>query len=393
MRILYITNKPIYPKIDGGCVAMDAFLQNLLEINAEVKHLTIATDKHPFDPQKTPEGIRDAVQTEAVYVDTRIKPVSAFFHLFQKNRSYNIHRFDASKMHELIKNTLAEQKFDHVVLDSLYVMPYFSTIKALFSGTVFLRAHNVEHEIWRDLASSCRNPLKRWYLKKLQRDLETYERSAIRQVDGIFALSEDDRHTFIKYGATNTVLIPVAVPVSTSYVNNYAGNHLYHLGSTKWKPNFEAIQRLFQLFPEIQKKSPQIELHIGGDPSALTASDYSIPGIFIDGFIENPTEYALQHGILVTPILSGSGIRIKILEAMALGIPVVTTTIGAKGIDTKQEVVLIADEETEFVALCTRLVTDKSFREQIGSNAKAYIRQNHSFETISRQLREFFEKK
>lgn len=372
---------------------MDAFLQNLLNIKAEVKHLTLATHKHPFNAQNTPKVISDAVQTEAVYVDTRIRPVSAFFHLFQKGRSYNVDRFDSPDMHALITNTLAEQEFDHVVLDSLYVMPYFSTLRRFFSGPIFLRAHNVEHEIWKDLAVSCRNPLKRWYLKKLQRDLQAYEQNAIQQVDGVLTLSEDDRRAFLQAGATNTVLIPVAVSENPSDSNDYSGNKLYHLGSTKWKPNYEAIQRLIHLFPEIQKEVPEIELHIGGDPSALTANQYKIPGVFIDGFVENPTEYALKNGILVTPILSGSGIRIKILEAMALGIPVVTTTVGAKGIDTTQEVLLIADEEADLIATCARLATDKSFRERIGSNAKAYIRQNHSFETISRQLREFFEKK
>ena len=104
MNALYITSKPIFPTVDGGNVASGSFLKCLITSGINVKHLTISTEKHPFKKDKYPLEIKQRTNPESVFIDTRIRPLTALKHLFVRG-SYNINRFHSTKMEELIKKS------------------------------------------------------------------------------------------------------------------------------------------------------------------------------------------------------------------------------------------------------------------------------------------------
>ncbi len=389
MKVLYITLKPIYPKIDGGCVAMDNFLSCLLEKKIEVKHLFIHTSKHPYEAGNYPNELAEKIQPEGVFIDTEVHAKEAFAHLFKKG-AYNVERFYSKEMESLIHRQLEMETYSAVILESLFVTPYVTSIKALFKGKVFVRTHNVEHEIWKYLSQTSKNIARRAYLKKLANDLETYELDVLKEVDGLISISSDDAKKFREMGIdTPSIVIPVTIPID-DFQNDYSANSFYHLGAMNWQPNIEAVDRLIQLLPYIQKEAPLAKLHIAGKGADEGYSTDADKGIFVHGFVHDIRQFSVDHGILVSPILSGSGIRIKLLEAMALGMPCVTTTIGAKGIDyMSSNCLLVADSDEEIVANCLRLYSDVSLRKEIGNNARDYIRKNHNIETVSQQIIEF----
>lgn len=372
---------------------MDNFLKCLLRENIAVKHLAISTKKHPFTRSAYPENIVQRTNPESVLIDTQVKASSALAHLFKKG-SYNVNRFYASTMSELINNQLNTSKFDCVILDSLFVTPYLANIRQHFNGKIYVRTHNVESDIWFTLASSTRSFFRRQYLKRLASDLQRYEIDVLKQVDGILTLSTDDQQRFIKLGiTTQSVNIPVSIEFTESNEQSGKSKHFFHLGSMDWRPNIEAVDRLIKLFPRIRKQLPLAELHIAGSKSNEVLNSSLPEGLTVDGFVEDAESFARKSGILVSPLCSGSGVRIKILECMSWGVPVITTSLGALGIDySDSKCILIANSDEEIVDACILLAGDNELREEIGRNARDYIRKNHNIESISSKIIEFIQR-
>ena len=390
MRILYVSHKPIYPKTDGGCVAMANFLELLLSSNNEVKHLTISTNKHPFDSASYPKAIVDATHLEAVYINTDVKPLKALFALFKSN-SYNVSRFYSEEMNAKLITTLKDNSFDVIILESLFSTACLASIRANFKGKVYIRSHNVEHQIWEDLALNCRNWLKRSYFKKLANDLKHFELETIAQVDGTMTISEDDAEFFRKN--TSSVLIktiPFTVELDEQLTNDYSASNIFLLGGMDWEPNKLAAKRLIGLFPLLKEQKSEIELTlIGKGTKKLNTNNTSI---HLQGFVTDLPQFCVSAGILACPLTSGSGIRIKILEMMALGIPVITTSKGAQGIHYNgKNCILIANSDEEIIEACIKLSSDAKLRKEIGTNARKSIATYHSPSIVSQQLNEFLQ--
>ena len=111
-------------------------------------------------------------------------------------------------------------------------------------------------------------------------------------------------------------------------------------------------------------------------------------GIVVDGFVENLNDYVSKMGILLSPIQSGSGIRVKILEMMAFGIPVITTTLGAQGL-LEREGIRIADSRKEIIEAIYELSVDENKRRQLGLEVKRYVNLYHNPAKVREQLIEF----
>jgi len=389
MKALYISSKPAYPKVDGGCVASANFIDNLLKANIDVEYLTISTNKHPFDLEEFPDSIKDKIQPKTVKVFTAVRPLEAFKYLFKK-KSYNIDRFYDERFTELIIERLSAADFDIVVLDSLYATPYLQDIRKYFSGKVFVRTHNVEFKIWEDLAQNERKAVKAKYLNRLAKDLKKYEIATLNQVDGILSLSEDDLAIF-KGLAINTkmITIPVTVEVSESE-HDYSISTLFHLGAMNWQPNIEAVEYMIEMLPNIRQKIEDMEFRIAGIYAENEFDSSKEEGIVVEGFVEDLNAFIASAGILTTPIKSGSGVRIKILEMMAAGVPVITTNLGAQGLFNLDSV-SIADSKKDFVASVYELANDENKRRELGMNAKSYINLHHNPEKVTKQLVEFIE--
>ena len=389
MRILYISHKPTYPKLDGGCVAMANFLDLLLANNYEVKHLTVETNKHVFKSSNYPREIVEKTKAESVFINSDIHPFKAFKSLFSSG-SYNVNRFYSDDMNTKIIATLNTNEFDVIILESLFCTPYLQTIRAHFKGRVQMRSHNVEFKIWEDLTANCGNPLKKAYLKKLSKDLKRYELNVIKELDGIMTISENDEKYLKSATSIPIGTIPFAIAANDALTNDYNASNLFHVGGMDWEPNRQAVERLIRLFPSINKQNPAIELFLIGKGTNKHSLIHTC--IHAEGFVEGLEAYALKSGILVSPISSGSGIRIKILEMMALGIPVITTEKGAQGINYKEtKCVYIAESDEEIIEACVKLASNQTLRTELGTNAKNYISTYHSPYTIAKQLDEFLQ--
>lgn len=368
MKILHISNKPPYPVVDGGCFASAQLLNDLLSLKDEIKHLSISTDKHPFDRDKYPAYIRQKTAPDHVKLDTRTRPWKAFLTIFRK-KSYHFERFRSVEFESKVRSCFDQNTL--LIIDSLYAGAIIEHLTEEEMQRVVLRSHNVEFEIWERQANCCSNPLKRWALKKLTANLKRQECSLVSKVKSVWAISTTDQQKLSEFNK-NTSLIPVSIEPKEIKVD-YSVNGIFHVGSPEWKPNEEALEALIDLHKQLLQEFPTLELNLFGKD----VERYANRGVKAHGFVEDLAQEASKAGILITPIKSGSGIRIKILEMMALGIPVVTTSLGAQGIEHGKHIV-IAKNTSDLLEMIKKMLNDRDLRESTGTLAQAYVSEHHS---------------
>ena len=389
MKLLLFTSKPIYPSVDGGCFASEKFISCLLNAKIDVQYVTLSTNKHPFDLSKFPENLVKKIKPIDYFINTDVRAVSALRSLFNSN-SYNTDRFYSSEIEASIIELIQKESFDGIVLDSLYTLPYLTAIRSVFKGKITVRTHNVEHKLWEHYTTEAKG-LKKWYLNRLTSDLKRFELKKLSEVDAILSISNDDTAEFKKCGLkTDIVHIPVNIE-TVAKISPISSNRMYHLGMMDWEPNRQAVNQLVDWMPELRKRIPTLELHIAGSKSKEFIQKDEENGISVHGFVDSVNDFARNHGLLVSPIRAASGIRIKFLEAMALGIPIVTTSLGALGIEHEScSCLSIAETKEEFLEHIEELTTNSSKREEIGRNALNYIDKNHNIDTISQRIVEIF---
>lgn len=387
MRVLHISNKPAFPLRDGGCVAIKSMLQSLITADSIfVYHFTLNTHKHPFDINAYPDNWKKEAEVENHFINTKTDILGALIHLI-KNKSYNIARFYDKKVSKRLDSLVASGMFDIVILEGIYLLPYLTIFKK-HNVKVVVRAHNVEYSIWDELSKSAKNPLKKWYFNKLSKQLKRYELEYLNEIEGIIAITKNDRDLFVKNGVkTPITVIPTSVKGNYS-APNYDLNDFYFLGAMDWLPNKEGVDWLIN---NVVKGNdiPQ-QIHIGG--KSLKRNEINENNIVCHGEIKKAKDFIDQHGICLIPLISGSGLKIKLLENMALGKPIITTSTGANGIDVvDRKHVLIANTPDEFIKAMREMSSSKKLRISLGNSAQKFVIDNFGEQKITKQLIEFLQ--
>jgi glycosyltransferase involved in cell wall biosynthesis len=382
INVLHFSNKPPFPMVDGGCVAISSVLKSLLSAESlSVFHFSLSTHKHPFDATNYPEKWCSRMKMDAQFINTKTDILGALIHLF-KNKSYNITRFYDKKVAAKIEEILIEQKIDVVFCESIYTLPYLEVFKRN-NAKVILRAHNLEHQIWKQLGEQSTFPLKKWYYNKLSKQLKQYELDQPQKLDGIIAISEEDALFFQKFEPkVRVTAIPTAVKTNFA-APDYKLNDFYFLGAMDWRPNKEGVDWLLNdVIPEGIKGST---LSIAG--KSLEKNEIKHPSVICEGEVKNALAFIQSHGICVIPMHSGSGIKIKLLENLAMGKPIITTSEGVRGVDVKDgEEVIIADDPKSFRESMYELNMNTEKRKKLGDKGKKFVVNNFGEQKITRRL-------
>ena len=395
MRILQLCYKPPYPPVDGGTLAIDSVTRGLLLSGCEVKVLTVSTDKHPYDASRIPQSYIDKTAIEAVYVDTRIKPLSAFVSLLC-GQSYHVKRYISQAFNDKLVEILKSEEFDVVHVESVFLTPYVETVRKYSSAKIILRAHNVENRIWRQLSSGERNPFRKWYLKHLSLALDVYEREHVNDYDGVISITDEDAAVFREMGCRKPITtVSFAIEPHDKADNIVVDKlSLFHIGSMDWKPNIEAIDWfLDKVWPLLHKSMPQVRLFLAGRRMPKRLLNAQIDGVTIVGEVDDAALFMESRAVNVVPLLSGSGIRVKILEAMSMGKPVVATTVAARGIKYSDgENILIANSPQAFVEKIRQCIDNADSASKVGSSARMLIESEYNIQKQTEKIMSFYNK-
>jgi len=394
MKILILCNKSPWPKHEGGPIAMYAMISGLLQAGHSVKVLAANTNKYHVDPDAIPADLKESTQIEFVDIDLTLTYVGAMYH-FLTAQSYHITRFHTKAMAQKIIDILRNDTFDIIQLETLQMATYLDVIRKYSKAAVVLRAHNIEHKIWQRVAENCANPFKRIYMNHLYKSLRRFEINTLDKIDGIVAITPVDARNFDRLShSTNIISIPFGINLETLPENPIQPEEpsLFHIGSMNWYPNEESIKWLIhEVWPGLTQRIPGVELHLAGRYMPEWLKNLSVQGIIVDGEVPDVWEYMQKFSIMVVPLFSGSGIRIKIVEGMAAGKAIITTVIGAEGINYENgQHLLIAKDAKSFSDGIVKLCTDKALRDKMGKNARALIAKEHDNTRLMQKLTDFY---
>ena len=396
MQILQICHKTPFPPRDGGSIAMNNLTQGLIEHGHNVKVLAMNTPKSFIDIEQLPADYRNNTDIEAVYIDTNIKIIDAFVNLF-KSSSYNIDRFISNNFAAKLQEVLEGSSFDIVQLESLFLVPYIDVIKKYSKAKIVLRAHNVEFEIWMRRMHACKNVLKKQYLNLLANRLKTYEINHINAYDGIAAITPRDAEMLKSHGCTIPITdIPIGMDLIDSEIDtsnlNDVPTSLFHLGSMDWMPNQEAIKWfLDQVWPKVSNAYPNLMLHLAGRNMPEWILNFNFHNVIVEGEVNDVRDYMASKDIMIVPLISGSGMRVKIVEGMAYGKVIISTSVGAEGIQYEHETdILIANTPEEYVTMVGKCISDNNLYNDIGNNARMLAREKYDNKIIAEKLISFY---
>ena len=395
MKVLQLCNKPPYPSVDGGTMAMDSITSGLLCEGCEVKVLTVETDKHPVRRELIPAEYLKQTGLESVYVDLRVKPLPAIFAMLC-GESYHVKRYVSEAFAAKLREILEKESFDIVHVESIFLTPYVPLIRKYSDAKIILRAHNVEHLIWRQVAQSCTNSLKRWYLKHLSLTLRAYELEHLNDYDGVVCITKNDAEVFRQAGCRKPVVsIPFGIDPGEVPSVEVEPDSLFHIGAMDWLPNQESIRwMLEEVWPVVHREVPQAKLYLAGRKMPSQWMNATIEGVSVIGEVPDAMYFIGSKKINVVPLLSGSGIRVKIIEAMSIGKTVITTTVGAQGIDyTDGENILIADTPEQFARQIKRCLDDDAFCSRVGKAAAQLVADQYDRKKLAEELIEFYNKR
>ncbi len=389
MKILLLCNKSPWPLHEGGPIAMYAMISGLIKAGHQVKVLAANTNKYTVDPASIPESFVQSTGIEFATIDLSIRPMGALYH-YLKGQSYHVARFRTLSFESSLVRILKQEEFDVIQVEMLYMTVYLDIIRKYSRAKVILRAHNIEHLIWQRLASNSRNPLKKHYLNHLYLTLRNYELVIMKKLDGIAAITETDAAFFRKYtGKVPVIAIPFGIDPESYPATNpqLTVTDLFHIGSMNWIPNEEGIKWFLEkVWPESKKSIPFLSIHLAGRAMPGWLTTLNIPGVIVEGEVPDAWQFMQQHAVMIVPLFSGSGIRIKIIEAMTAGKVVISTTIGAEGIRYENgKHLLIADTAEDFVDAIEKVMTNVGLRRSLGQNARnLMLVQHNNTELISR---------
>ncbi len=396
MRILQFCNKIPFPPYDGGAIAMNNVTAGLINSGHQVKVLAIKTPKHSININDLPAEYLKNTNIELVFVDTNVKAINAFIN-FIRGKSYNISRFASKKLNSKIIDILKNNSFDIIQFESIFLISYLKTFRKYSDAKIVLRAHNAEHKIWELMAKNTKNSVKKFYLNHLAKKLKDVETTEINNVDAVYTVSENDLEFFKNYGCKVPIAcIPIGIDVTKKIItenNKIEFPSLFHIGAMDWMPNIEAVKWfLNNVWSEINKKFPNIKFYIAGRNTPEWLLNINLPNVEVVGEVENADEFIQSKSIMIVPLLSGSGMRVKIIEGMMLSKTIISTSVGAESLVYKnQENIIIANSPKEFIEAISKCVTDKLFCLNMGKNAKLNAEENYDNNKLNSRLIEFYE--
>jgi glycosyltransferase involved in cell wall biosynthesis len=392
MRFLQLTKKVPFPSKDGESMAIRSLASALVSNDVSVDLLSLNTKKHRFSGELSKIDSSLYSSFYKVDIDTDFH-FSSFLINLLSNIPYQISRFIKKDFKLKLISLLSQNHYDFILLETVYLTPYIPVIKRYSSAKILLRSHNLEYEIWDRLFKGTNWGFFKLLYKWLANQMFKYETYRLKSFDYLIAISDREFSTFKGFYPS---LIGMVIPITWSGIKEPSQQVIkenklpsfFFIGSLDWKPNQEGLfWFLTNVWPICRSKFPYLSFYVAGRNMPDKMKNMNIDGVIMIGEVEDATSFVKQHDIAIVPLLSGSGMRAKIIEAMALGKVVVTTSMGLEGIEAQDAYdVCLADSPEEFIGIIQHLLTNPTQMIQIGLNAKKTIRNNYNSTTMGKKL-------
>jgi polysaccharide biosynthesis protein PslH len=395
IKLLNLLPKIPYPPVDGGAIAVYFNLKSLKARGLEIVTAAFVSNRHP---QETGPATEDFNMSTVPGDFREYSPLTALTNLFD-SRPYNLAlRFDQPQYAEMLRTIRSKHPhFDIVQLDWVYMVPYLALCRELWPGARFvLRQHNAEFKLFERMSDHEGGWHRRWFLKHQYQKMKAYEKKAIGLFDAVITLTDVDRQLFASLNPdANLHVIPAGVDLQRFKrpADVPRQKQFLILGSMGWAPYVQAlIWFLDEIWSTFHDRHPNWQLVIagGGAPDEILRQNGK-KGITIAGFVENVRPVLHESAAMIVPLKSGSGMRIKIIEAMAASLPVITTAVGCEGIPIHHGAeCLIGNTPDELLLAMEDFVSMPDAGERMAKAALRNAAENFSWEVIAGRTEELY---
>lgn len=392
MRILQIFPRFPWPLKDGGALAFYAHLKGLKDNGHQVTCAVLNTSKHRVQFTDIPQELKDLGSFHLLEINNHITAWGAFKNLFQP-KSYILSRFYTKEFESLLIGLTQAAKPDLILFESLQTAVYLPFVKQNTRVPCILRSHNIEFSIWEEQAKIEKNPIKAAYLRLQANRLKREELFYSEQFDGILAITKSDANRYLELGIKNPNLYyPVGFyPRKQSTLPIQHQAKVFHLGSMDWMPNQAAVTYFIEhVWPLVQTENPNLCFEIAGRNMPERFKLLNIKGVKVVGEVDNADAYMQENGLLIIPLLSGSGMRVKVMEGMALGKCIISTSKGMEGIEAiANKHFILANTPQEFKDAIIFYTHNLEEADKIGAEARKFALATFDNVRIVKQLEQF----
>jgi len=384
-----------FPANDGGAIASLNMITGFAALGNEVTVLAMQTPKHNFTVDQLPDHLLNQIRWHQVKVNTAINPVKAIWNILFSNKPYNAVRFQSKRFSRKLTYLLSGNEYDIIQIEGLYLTPYLPVIRRKSKSLVSLRAHNVEWEIWERLAANEKNEIKKSYLNLLAQRIKRMEYLALKKIDLLVPITFRDSSMLPFHDDSKIMVSPTGIE-EAKFADRPAKTEeksFFHIGALDWIPNQEALLWFIKnIWLSIKANHPEYEFIVAGRNASknFEAQLKQYPVIYA-GEVDDAVRFIDSHQVMVVPLLSGSGLRIKIIEGMARGKCIMTTPMGAEGISAiNGEQLLIGKTPEVWIEMIEHLILDTTRIQEIGIKALQFVKENFNNQQIISQLNDFY---
>ncbi len=398
MKILWLKSELLHPVDKGGKIRTYHMLKELKRRH-HVTYLTL--DDGSAGPSAREQAAEYCHELICIPHRSRAKFSAGFYPELALNLlsplPYFMQKYLSAQMREAIVKRMWPSLEDVLVCD--FLIPSINVPQDLDCATVLFQ-HNVEALIWQRHYEVQTNPLKRAYLRSQWRRALAYEREACRRFDQVVAVSAEDRDIMQRdYVLPEVTDVPTGVDTEYFRPRGHSArlpHQLVFTGSMDWLPNEDAIRYFTeQILPRIRQVVPDVTLSVvGRNPSpSLVELGQRDPSITVTGRVDDVRPYMESAAAYIVPLRICGGTRLKIYEAMAMELPLVSTTVGAEGLPVRDGVeLLLADIPDAFAAAVVRVLMDQTFARELGARAAAMVRSSCGWDRVADRFVEICER-
>lgn len=390
-KILILTNRIPYPLKDGGALAIHAMIKGWYDAGWLVYVLAMNTMRHYVHPSSFPPFYNKLAGFDTVDVDNAIRFLPTLKNLLLSRKPQHADRFYSDEYRDRLQKTLALVKPDVVQMESIYLSEYLPGIRANSKALVVQRLHNVEYQIWERLSRRSGNVLKAAYLKNLSQRIRHYEKQLWSEYDLLLPITEADDLVIRQSGCrTPTLVTPFGIDLDCLPFPETEHWNGYHIGAMDWLPNKEGLEWFISdIWPEVSRQNPNFEFYFAGRHMPESLTRIADDRLHCVGEVPDANDFIADKKILIVPLRSGSGIRVKTLEAMAAGKLVISTAVGIQGIEAKDKVHFLEANTAEAFAQAIKWsLQHKDEAMQIAANARMLIRGHYNQQLIMKNVKE-----